>query len=296
MKAAMAREIDGETEQKSNGKHRVRKSDFRHQLFFESYGVKVCVTSNTEEAIEETGRIVKENLPNCFQEIRETDAEHHFLLVRNNSEKDSLYKNGEKVLTRVNRKDLIESLGSQIRLTVAEFAVGHVFVHAGVISWKGKAIVIPGYSFSGKTTLTAALIKRGAIYYSDEYAVLDKDGFVHPFPKKLSIRGQVNDYTQVEHSVEELGGTAGTEKSRVSMILITDYKFNAKWNPKILSSSKGIMELIKHTVPIRQNPEFTLSVLNQVADHAIIIKSRRGDISKSAQFIIDFIDTAYFKS
>ena len=77
------------------------------------------------------------------------------------------------------------------------------------------------------------------------------------------------------------------------MILITDYKFNAKWNPKILSNAKGIMEIIKHTVPIRQNPEFTLRVLNQVADHAIIFKSRRADISKSADFIIDFLETAF---
>ena len=291
----MAREIDSESEQKSHSKQRVRKSDFRHHLFFESYGVKISVTSNTAGAIEETRGIVSENLPNCFQEIEETSVEHHFLLVQNYSEKDSLYKNGEKILT-TNRKSLIEFLGSQIRLTVAEFAVGHIFVHAGVISWKGKAIAIPGHSFSGKTTLTATLLKRGAIYYSDEYAVLDKDGFVHPFPKKLSIRGEIDDDTQVEYSVEELGGTAGTEKTRISMVLITDYKFNAKWNPKILSSAKGIMEIIKHTVPIRQNPEFSLRVLNQVAEHAIIIKSRRGDISKSADFIIDFFETACFKS
>jgi len=293
MKTTMAREIDSETEQKSHSKNRVRKSDFRYHLFFESYGVKISVTSNTAGAIEEARRIVSENLPNCFQEIEETNVEHHFLLVRNRSEKDSLYKNGEKILTRINRKGLKESLGSQIRLTVAEFAVGHIFIHAGVISWKGKAIAIPGHSFSGKTTLTATLLKRGAIYYSDEYAVLDKDGFVHPFPKKLSIRGEIDDDTQVEYSVEELGGTAGTEKTRVSMVLITDYKFNAKWNPKILSNAKGIMEIIKHTVPIRQNPEFTLRVLNQVADHAIIFKSRRADISKSADFIIDFLETAF---
>ena len=292
----MAREIDNETGQKSHSKHRVRKSDFKHHLFIESYGVKICITSNTPEAIKAVKIKLKDYLPDCFREIINGEATHNFLLVWNIGGKDSVYKNGESVITRIKREDALESLGSAIRLTVAEFAVGRVFLHAGVVSWKNKAIVIPGRSFSGKTSLTAALVKRGAIYYSDEYAVLDEQGFVHPFPKTLSIRGVIDDYRQVEYSVEELGGIAGTEKTRISMVLITDYIFNAKWKPKILSSAKGIMEIIKHTVPIRQNPEFTLRVLNQVAEHAIIIKSRRGDISKSADFIIDFFETACFKS
>jgi hypothetical protein len=39
------------------------------------------------------------------------------------------------------------------RLTVAEFAVGRVFIHAGVIAWKGQAVVMPDRSFYGKTAL-----------------------------------------------------------------------------------------------------------------------------------------------
>ena len=58
-----------------------------------------------------------------------------------------------------------------------------VFVHAGVVGWKGHAIVIPGRSRSGKTTLVAELVKAGAEYYSDEFAVLDAEGRVHPFPE-----------------------------------------------------------------------------------------------------------------
>jgi hypothetical protein len=50
------------------------------------------------------------------------------------------------------------------------------------------AIVLPGRSFAGKTTLTAALLRRGAEYYSDEYAVLDHGGRVHPFARPLRVR------------------------------------------------------------------------------------------------------------
>ena len=62
---------------------------------------------------------------------------------------------------------------------------------------------LPGHSFSGKSTLVAALVRAGAVYYSDEFAVLDPDGFVHPYAKALSL--------DVARQVEELGGVAGDE-------------------------------------------------------------------------------------
>ena len=292
MKTITAHEANNLDEQKSSIKRRVRKSDFQHHLFIESYGVKLSITSNTADGIEDARKIIAENFPDCFREMQETEVEYRFLLVRNHSAKDSLFKNGEKVLTRINRKQLLNTLISQVRLTVAEFAVGHVFIHAGAVSWKGKAIMIPGSSFSGKTTLTTALIKRGATYYSDEYAVLDEEGYVHPFTKPLSIRGEIDDYTQVEHSVESLGGTAATEKTNVSMVLITEYKPNAKWNPKVISNAQGILGILKHSVSIRQNPVFTLRVLNRVATNALIVKSKRGDVSEQADLILNFCESA----
>lgn len=289
MKPTKEREIDDNPGRNSRIKRRFSKSEFRHHLFIESYGVKICITFNIAEELEDARKIIAENLSNYFREIEATNVEHQFTLVRNRTGKDSLYKNGEKLLTGTNRKTLFDYLGSKIRITVAEFAVGRVFVHAGVVGWKGKAIMIPGKSFSGKTTLVAALVKRGALYYSDEYAVLDEEGYVRPFPKPLSIRGEIDDYKQVEYSVEELGGKAATEKNRVGLVLITEYKPNTKWIPQILTHGRGIMEIIKNTVPVRHNPEFTLNVSNQIAANSLIIKSKRGDTSKSIELIIDFL-------
>lgn len=283
-----------EKQQKSAKHKRILKKDFKHHFYFESYGVKICVTTNEAEALQEIKKIVKNNLLDSVQEIAETDVEHHFLLKRNPSRKDSLYKDGEKIVARATRKYAMERLDSTIRLTVAEFAVGRVFVHAGVVSLKGKALLIPARSFRGKTTLTAALVKRGALYYSDEYAVLDKDGFVHPFARPLSIRGEIDDFKQIDYAVETLGGTAGTEKIPVGMVLITEYKPNGKWKPKKMSSANGIIELINNTIPIRNNPQFSLEVLNRVANRAVFYKSKRGDVFESADLILDFFETNCF--
>ena len=284
-----------EKQKTSANRQRILKKDFKYHFYFESYGVKIGVTTNEAEAIQEVKDLVKNNFQSCFREIKEADVEHHFLLKRNPSKKDSLYKNGEKLLTRTDRENLIKRLDSSIRLTVAEFAIGRVFVHAGVVCWKGKALLIPARSFRGKTTLTAALVKRGALYYSDEYAVLDKNGFVHPFARPLSIRGEIDDFKQVDYAVETLGGKAGTEKIPVGMVLITEYKPNGKWKPEKLSSANGIIELIKNTIPIRNNPQFSLEVLNQVANRAIFIKSKRGDVSKSADLILNFFETNFYE-
>jgi hypothetical protein len=62
-------------------------------------------------------------------------------------------------------------LDSQIRIHVGAHASDWTFVPAGVVALGRRALVIPGESFSGKSTLVRALVERGTAYYSDEYAV-----------------------------------------------------------------------------------------------------------------------------
>lgn len=286
----MTQDFSPENKKTKQISNRIRKNDFKHHFHIESFGVKIGFSTNSAEALEAVKQAVGIYLPDCFKEIEKTETEHNFLFVWNKSERDTLYKNGEKLFHRERRETSVETVASRIRLTVAEFAVGRVFIHAGVIARKGKAVIIPGRSFRGKTALTVALVKRGAVYYSDEYAILDAEGFLHPFPKMLSVRGEIDDHQQIDYPVEKFGGTAGTEKIRVGIVLVAEYKPNARWNPKVLSPAQGVIEIIQHTVPIRQNPQFTLEVLNKIAGNAVFVKSKRGDVSKSADLILKFID------
>ncbi|MEO6656569.1 MAG: hypothetical protein ABIO36_10850 [Pyrinomonadaceae bacterium] len=270
----------------------IKKSSFPHQLFFESFGVNIRVSSNEIVAIDTIKERLPEWLPGCFRLIPPVKAAHEFGYIWNRSERDSLYKDQEKILVRFVRESLIDLLGAKIRLTVAEFAVERVFVHAGVVSWRGKAIVMPGKSFQGKSSLTAELVRRGALYYSDEYAIFDKGGLVSPFPKMLSLRGKTegDKYIQTDYRVEEFGGKSGTETIPVGMVLLTKYKAKAKWKPRVLSTGNGLIEIIRDTIPIRNNPAFTFTVLNQVAKNSLIVKSPRGDAAASAKLILNFFE------
>ena len=79
-------------------------------------------------------------------------------------------------------------LRQDIDNTVAQRSRQMLFVHAGVVGWRGLAIVIPGRSHAGKSTLVAELVRRGAVYYSDEFAVLDETGRVHPYRRTPVLR------------------------------------------------------------------------------------------------------------
>ena len=256
---------------------------------FESFGVKIGIESNSERFLKK----IIENLQNIipskyFVEI--TSETIHNFFIEKQKKVLRLYKNGEVITSGENEENFFNYFFSRLRLTVAEFASEKVFLHAGVVGWQGKTIIIPGASYSGKTTLVAELIKRGADYFSDEYAVLDENGETHPFPKTLSVRGIIDKYKQVEFPAETFNAKIATHPVPVGMILLLQYEKGATWNPQILSPGNGILEILSHTVPIRFNPKFSLQVLNNITNRAIIAKSKRGEAKEVVNLLLKFFE------
>jgi hypothetical protein len=63
-----------------------------------------------------------------------------------------------------------------------------VHVHAAVASLGDRAVLLPGQSGAGKTTLVAALVLAGFRYLSDEVAAVDPEDLrVHPYPRPLAL-------------------------------------------------------------------------------------------------------------
>lgn len=259
---------------------------------FEAFGVRIAVTSNNALILSEINSRLPKIIPRGFKNLTTKKLDHLFFIKKIPNENIfEIYKNSKKIEWWANKNSLLDYLDTQLRITIAEYAVSKVFIHAGVIGWKGNALVIPGKSFSGKTTLVAELIKHGADYYSDEYAVLDENGDVHPFPKMLSIRGIIDDFTQIDFAPEDLGGKIGVKPLPVKLVLITEFEKNAVWNPEILKAGEGIMDILHHTIPTRHNPAFTLKVLSIMANRAIITKSKRGEVKQFVQVLLNYLET-----
>src|SRR5436190_6463709 len=195
--------------------------------------------------------------------------------------------------SRIETQDLDVALGvldAQIRAYVSLHAPERIFVHAGVVAHERTAIVIPGRSFSGKTTLVAALIAAGATYYSDEYAVLDAQGLVHPYPKPLSIRGPATG--QTDQGVESLGATAGNQPLPVRLIAITTYRPGATWRPQRQSPGAGAMALLSNTVPARERPAEAMAAVRQAAASALVLEGERGEAGEMAPDLVDALRPA----
>jgi hypothetical protein len=174
----------------------------------------------------------------------------------------------------------LEALEIDARHTVAALSPQRVFVHAGVVGWGGGAIVIPGASFSGKTTLVAELVRRGAAYYSDEYAAIDRHGRVHPFAKPLSIRGDG------ERMPEELGGIGGRGPLPVRAIVEAPFRKDARWRPRERSAAQGALALLSNALPARDCPARTMSAVRAAASQAVVLAGPRGEAAETAERLL----------
>ncbi|MEK6303096.1 MAG: hypothetical protein AABO41_20480 [Acidobacteriota bacterium] len=183
---------------------------------------------------------------------------------------------------------ILEAFDKQLKIYVAEMAQRRVFVHAGAVEWQGKGIVIPGRSFSGKTSLVAELVRAGATYYSDEYAVLDKHGRVHPYPTPLAVR-QPDSNKQSNISAQELGGSVGVTPLPVSLIVVSRYAPGKEWHPRLMSPGQAMLELLNNTIPARRKPEAVITALQKAVGDAVSLKGVRGEARQTAELIFDHL-------
>jgi hypothetical protein len=172
--------------------------------------------------------------------------------------------------------DAGRALAAHAELLVAERAPDHLFVHAGVVGWEGRAIVMPGASFAGKTTLVQAWLEAGATYYSDEFAVLDRAGRVHPFARPLAIR---DGSTTLPRPVPAaaLGAGTGTTPLPIGVVLVTAYRAGARWRPRRLTAAPTLLALMRHTVAARGNPAHSMPILKQAVSGGIALAGLRGE-------------------
>jgi hypothetical protein len=260
------------------------------EFCLESYGVRVRIQASSRELLVEAEQAARKALLERLQIVEKCEAEHSFGISSDVSGTLYLFQNGGQVSSDSSHPRFFKFFDSLLRITIAEHAVDRVFIHAGVVGWKGKAIVIPANSFRGKTTLVAELVRNGALYYSDEYAVLDPAGLVHSFPRDLAVRYHDGEFREKQVGVDAIGGDVGSEPLPVGLVLLTEYVEGAVWEPERLTQGQGMMEILPHTIPRIFNPEFSLKVLNTAVSDAIIVKSFRGEATGFATELLSFFD------
>jgi len=195
-----------------------------------------------------------------------------------------LYADAARLARTNEMGEILESFEADVEWSVAAQAPKLIFVHAGVVGWQGRAILLPGRSGSGKTRLVEALVRAGATYYSDEYAILDARGRVHPFARPLNRRTGEGGLQRVAPA--QLGGRPGTTPLEPGMIVATRYERGGRWRPRRLSRGRAMMELLAHTLPARARPAESMAAIGRVTRTALALKGPRGEARDLARVLL----------
>jgi hypothetical protein len=254
-----------------------------HRLTFTCFGVYFSLSANQAELMQDALAYLPLECEPCSSR---STTPRYSILRRTDSQETSyqLYRNGRRIFAGGDRRDLLERFGSTISIDVAEVSPLRTFVHAGIVAWGKAAVLIPGRSFSGKTTLVAELVRAGATYYSDEFAVIDRLGMVYPYARPLQVR-ESDSGRQTQHPVEEFGGIAGIQPLPIELVIVTRYAPGARWRPRELSPGLGLLEILDNSVSARRSPAVVLGTLKQVVSDALVVRGVRGEASQVVEWI-----------
>src|SRR5260370_13308508 len=199
-----------------------------------------------------------------------------------------LYADSLRIARDTELQQVLAALETDLHRYVSEASPDMTFLHAGVVGWRGRAILLPGHSLSGKTTLVREMLRLGATYYSDEFAVVDNSGNVHPFPRPLGIRGD-STYAQTKYTPEMLGAASGVKPLPLGALVLCKYNVGALWRPASLSHGQGGLELIANSIAVRNRQQSTLHRIQHLFKGAIFVKQTRAEPHESAASIMSLL-------
>ncbi len=246
-----------------------------------AYGVSMTLQASTPELLEQ----MRAYLPPAWEDGATGASNWEFQMTRDKNGRHELY-HVDRVVASGPADEVLDGFEHMVRLRFASNSPTHFFLHAGAVAHQGLGIVIPGASFSGKTTLVAALVRAGAEYYTDENAVLDGQGLLHPYPKPLGVREVPGEWTQTAQPVHALGGVGGTEPVPVGLVVASEYRPGATWNPSTLSPADTILMLMQYTVGSLERPAESMRVMRRTADGATALQGERGEADAVAADIL----------
>lgn len=270
----------------------IQRSPEKFSICFRTFDVDVELISNEKRLLDEAFAVAERSLlGNIVLADKPVMGQYQrFELLRTGNRYYRVLLNGQQISSGPARWKFLKFFDGLLRVTVGEHSPNLVFLHSGVVAWKGKAILLPANSFDGKSTLVTELVKLGAVYYSDEFALVDKEGNVHPFARPINRRTDDGRFVPYEISLTDLGASIGAVPVKCGVLFFTKFLKGSRWQPRMISKGEALLELIAFTLPIRANPEFALSVLNKLVDDAILLSGRRSEAKLSAIRLLDLID------
>lgn len=177
-----------------------------------------------------------------------------------------------------------ERLVTDLQSAMARRAASYTFIHAGVVAIDHGALLLPARSRAGKSTLVAALLGAGAQYGSDEFAVIDPAGRVHPYSRPLALRTEAS---VARVPAEVLGAAVLTGSYPVAAVFFTEFREGTGLRMQRLSAGEVVLRLLQHGLGVRGRPADTMAMLGAVAERARGFAGERGEADVAAVELIE---------
>lgn len=185
---------------------------------------------------------------------------------------------GRPVLRSCDRAVVARALEDALHVAVAACSKRYVFVRAGVVRHGDRVILLPGAPGVGTTALVDALIRSGALYFSDTFAILDAEGGVHPYPVPL-------DACRSRAAGPQPPPAAGP--CDIGVIACLRYGGQHSWHVAEASREDTARALVAHTLFAHQAPERTLRALAAAfTKDAASLSGERGEADEAARRLL----------
>jgi hypothetical protein len=160
-------------------------------------------------------------------------------------------------------------------------------VHAGAVLWGERVLLLPGGTHAGKSSLVAELLRRGATYFSDEYALIDSEGLVHPYPRPLLIRNGRPE--QVPTLPGEFDAPVGDTPAPIGWILSLQYLPECTWSVAAITQSEALLTLLRNTPhTLAESPDM-VRVFERAVRGATCFAGRRNEAADAVDQILRLI-------
>ena len=214
----------------------------------------------------------------------------------------------EVVLQSVGTQAFVASLVPWLNQQAVDPAYS-VTGHAGGVERAGRACVMPADPESGKTTLTAGLVRAGYSYLTDEAVSFDwETGEIEPFPKPLSIDpgsqylfpelappappgAEGNPEGQWNVPPSSIRSDAVGGRCRAAYVVFPNYAGDAATRLEPVTRAEALVELAKNTFQFREHARRALDTLSDVIREVGCYRLTVGNLDDACRVIDELMSS-----
>ncbi len=219
----------------------------------------------------------------------------------------AIWSDGALLDTGIDAGNALDRLITEVGRRAVASAHPYVVVHAGVVSYRGRGILMPAPPDHGKSTLTTALVRAGCAFLSDEAAPIHPlTGIVWPFPRPILLSpSSVAEFPGLAESLsadqgfrnyqfhltnEDIrsGSTGGS--SSVDLIVAPRYEPGAATALEPLAASECLVMLITQCLNFDRVGASAVPILGSLVERAGCYRLTTGDATAAVDAILSLID------